>query len=104
MGKRIEKGFELYQKGNVTLIFVDNEEIQFEVKSKKTVYIISILESVVRCNQCEDYEFRFQRESNAKNGSFLCSHCFAAMFKLSEIRGVKQSRTTLEFTDKKVDR
>jgi formylmethanofuran dehydrogenase subunit E len=102
MEKRIEKGFELYQKGNVTLIFSDNEEIQFEVKSKKVSYLVSILGSVVRCNQCEDYEFRFQRESNAKNGSFLCSHCFAALFKLAEIRGVKQSQATLEFTDKKV--
>jgi hypothetical protein len=91
---RLEKGFALYQKGMCNLVFEDEDEIQIEVKSKKITYLVSILNGVVRCNLCEDYEYRFQREGNSKNGSFLCSHCFAALFKLAELRGVKSSQAT----------
>jgi hypothetical protein len=97
---RIEKGFNLFQKGNVSLLFADEEMIQFEVRSKKKIYLVASIDGILRCD-CEDYQFRFQRESNAKNGSFLCSHCFAALFKLGEIRGIG-SQSTLEFADRKV--
>ena len=97
---RVEKGFNLFQKGNVSLIFADEEMLQFEVRSKKKVYLVASIDGILKCD-CEDYQFRFQRESNAKNGSFLCSHCFAALFKLGEIKGIG-SQSTLEFADKKV--
>ena len=92
---RIDKGFNLFQKGNVELVFSDDEELQFNVKSKKNVYLVSFINGVARCI-CEDFEFRFQREGNSKNGSFLCSHIFAAMFKLSELKGVNQQKNLLE--------
>jgi hypothetical protein len=97
---RIEKGFNLFQKGNVSLVFADEEMIQFEVKSKKTVYLVAIIDGILKCH-CEDYQFRFQRESNAKNGSFLCAHCYAALFELGKVKGIG-SQSTLEFADKKV--
>jgi hypothetical protein len=97
---RVEKGFNLFQKGNVSLIFADEEMLQFEVKSKKKVYLVASIDGILKCD-CEDYQFRFQRESNAKNGSFLCSHCFAALFELGRVRGIG-SQSTLEFADRKV--
>ena len=92
---RVEKGYTLYQKGNVTLKLAEDGEYQFEVKNKKTTYLVSIINGVVRCNECEDYGYRFQRESNAMNGSFLCKHCFAAIFKLGEIKGVKEQTSLM---------
>ncbi len=82
---RVEKGFKLYSEGNVKLIFFSKDEIHLEVTSDKIVYLVSILNGVARCNECGDYRFRFKRESNAKNGSFLCCHIYAALFKLGEL-------------------
>ena len=91
---RIQKGFSLYQKGNVDLIFQDDDEIQFNVKSGKTEYLVSINEDGIKCNVCEDWHYRWKHAAKV-GGSFLCSHCYAALFKLSQVRGVG-TQATLE--------
>lgn len=84
---RIIKGFKLYQQGNVKLTFQDEGELQFTVKSGKKEYLVSINDNGVMCNRCEDWDYRWKRCMEV-GGSFLCSHCYAALFKLAEIRGV----------------
>ena len=91
---RIQKGFTLYQKGNVDLIFQDENEIQFNVKSDKTEYLVSINEDGIKCNVCEDWHYRWKHATKV-GGSFLCSHCYAALFKLGYLRGVG-TQATLE--------
>lgn len=89
---RIQKGFTLYRRGNVDLIFQDENEIQFNVKSGKTEYLVSINEDGIKCNVCEDWHYRWKHAAKV-GGSFLCSHCYAALFKLSYLRGVGQQAT-----------
>lgn len=89
---RIQKGFTLYQKGNVDLIFQDENEIQFNVKSGKTEYLVSINEDGIKCNVCEDWHYRWKHAAKV-GGSFLCSHCYAALFKLGYLRGVGTQAT-----------
>lgn len=84
---RIQKGFTLYQKGNVDLIFQDEDEIQFNVKSGETEYLVCINEDGIKCNVCEDWHYRWKHAAKV-GGSFLCSHCYAALFKLSQVRGI----------------
>lgn len=98
--KRLDAGYRLYYRGKCSLIFEDDEEIQVQVTSGSTDYLVSIVDGVARCNTCEDYEFRFQREGNSKNGSFLCKHCYAALFYIAEIRGVKGSQATFKVETK----
>jgi hypothetical protein len=98
--KRISKGFLLFQKGNVELIFEDEGMLQFNVKSGKIDYLVSITNGVLRCDLCQDFEFRFKKEAE-NGGALLCKHAFAALFKLGEIKGIG-TQSTLEFADKKV--
>jgi|GEM_PF-1494766 len=84
---RIQKGFTLYRRGNVDLIFQDENEIQFNVKSGKTEYLVSINEDGIKCNVCEDWHYRWKHAAKV-GGSFLCSHCYAALFKLSQLREI----------------
>ena len=85
---RIEAGYSLYKQGNVTLVLEYHDEIQFEVKSGDIIYLVSIYADIIRCN-CIDFDKRYKSVSNAENGSFLCKHCFAALFKLSELKMAK---------------
>lgn len=89
---RIQKGHNLFTKGNVELVFEDETMLQFKVKSNKKEYLVSINEHGFRCNECEDWTYRWKR-CTEEGGSFLCAHCYAAMFKLAELRGVGQQAT-----------
>ena len=91
---RIQKGHKLFLQGNVDLVFEDETMIQFHVKSGKKEYMVSINTNGFRCNECEDWTYRWRPSTN-NGGSFLCSHCYAAMFKLAELQGVS-SPATLE--------
>lgn len=91
---RIDKGFALYQKGNVSISSADDEEIQFEVLSNGTPYIVvmDLKMGSIKCVECEDWSYRYGDAVNVM-ASFLCKHCYAAMFKLGDIKGVgKQSK------------
>jgi hypothetical protein len=85
MTDRMVEGFKLFQKGNVEIIFEDDEIIQLEVKSKKKQYLVEYdkEEGVIRC-LCPDYHGRHQKA----NGSFLCKHNWSCVFKLAQVRGV----------------
>lgn len=93
---RLDSGFRLYLRGKCSLVFEDDDEIQVQVQSGSTDYLVSIVDGVARCNLCEDYEYRFQKNGNAKNGSFLCKHCFAALFYIAELRGVKNHQAVFK--------
>jgi len=97
---RLDSGFKLYQNGNCSLVFVDENEIQIQVQSGSKDYLVSIVDGVARCNLCEDYEYRFHKHGNAKNGSFLCKHCFAALFYIAEHRGVKNHQVTFKVKER----
>ena len=89
---RVDNGFKLYQKGNVELINDVPEELQFSIKSKGNEYLVVINDDKMRCIECEDWSYRFG-EAAALMSSFLCKHCYAALFKLAEVKGVgKQSK------------
>lgn len=89
---RVTKGHKLFLKGNVDLVFQDEAMIQFHVKSGKKEYLVSINSNGIRCNECEDWTYRWKPSVNS-GGSFLCSHCYAAIFKLAELRGIGQQAT-----------
>lgn len=97
---RITKGFLIFQKGNVELIYEDEGMLQFNVKSGKIDYLVSITEGSCRCDLCQDFEFRFKQEAE-NGGALLCKHIWAAIFELGKIRGIG-SQSTLEFGTKKV--
>lgn len=82
---RIQKGHKLFTSGNVGLVFEDESMLQFRVKSNKKEYLVSINNNGLRCNECEDWTYRWKPSTNM-GGSFLCSHCYAAMFKLAELQ------------------
>ena len=88
---RIVEGFKLYQKGCVTIIDESDEELQFEVISNGTTYLVVMRAGSIKCIECADWTYRFG-ETVAEMGSFLCKHCNAAMFKLAEIKGVNQQK------------
>lgn len=89
---RMVEGWKLYQKGNVELIHEDEELLQFQVKSKKQIYLcdMDLKEGTVRCNPCQDYEYRHQYANSTMglDGSFICKHLWSCFFKLGEIRGI----------------
>ncbi|WJI09160.1 hypothetical protein FGU46_03170 [Methanobacterium sp. CWC-01] len=98
---RMSNGWRLYQKGSVELVHEDEELLQFEVQSGKQMYLVEfdLQEGVARCNPCQDYEYRHQYGNSeiGLNGSFICKHIWASVFKLSELRGVNQ-QTSLATT------
>lgn len=81
----IQKGHKLFTEGNVDLVFEDESMLQFHVKSNKKEYLISINNNGLRCNECKDWTYRWKPSVN-NGGSFLCSHCYAAIFKLAELQ------------------
>ena len=86
---RIIEGFKIYQKKDISLLFADDIMMQFEAKSKKKKYLVANVDDVMRCD-CPDFTFRFEKSNNAHNGSFLCKHCYASLFLLAEIKGMKE--------------
>jgi len=72
--KRI-KNSQKIQRKNITTIFVDNEELQFSVKSfdNKEEYFITCKNNLWRCD-CYDY---MNNGLNRDEGSFLCKHIIA---------------------------
>ena len=70
---RLTAGYRLYQKGNCSLIFEDDDEYRDSSSEWITDYLVSFVDGVARCNLCEDYEFRFQRlkETVRMEASFL---------------------------------
>lgn len=99
---RMVKGFHLYQHGSVELVHEDEELLQFMVRSGKRKYTVEfdLVEGVVRCLPCQDYEYRHQyaNDEMGLNGSFICKHIWAGVFKLSELRGVNQQTSLMEHT------
>lgn len=75
-------------ENKVELIFEDVNEFQFNVKSNEKEYLVSINEDGIKCNVCEDWQYRWKRAAEV-GGSFMCSHCYAAMFKLADMLKVK---------------
>ena len=76
---RIKAGYELYQqKGTVTILFFDDQEVQAEVKnSDGGTELVSCLVSYWRCS-CIDWYNRWQLSP----GGYLCKHCYALIFEI----------------------
>jgi hypothetical protein len=99
---RMTEGFKLYQKGCVSVIDSSDEEIQFEVISNGTPYMVVMrADGSVRCMECEDWSYRFGGVVS-EMASFLCKHCYASLFKLASIKGVNQ-QTELPIDKKPVE-
>ena len=109
---RMDEGWKLYQKGNVTLQYQDDRYYAFEIPGQGKIKILneeddgfSALATRVKYDVvydgeewmclCEDFQFRNPNSI----GAFSCKHIFAAMFKLAEMRGVNQ-QTTLNMVRK----
>lgn len=94
MRNRLIEGYKLYKRGNVDLLFEDEELIQFEVLSSKEYYTIDLdlPAGVARC-LCPDYMYRHQGADTGLDGSFICKHLWASFFKLAEHRGVGSQNT-----------
>jgi hypothetical protein len=84
---RTNRGWDLYNQGNVSLDFYDEEFFFFDVKSGNTVYMVEMerSEGVWRCI-CKDYHGRHLKAP----GSFTCKHIQASMFKLAELIFTKE--------------
>ena len=87
---RIVEGFKLYQKGNVFTLLYSEDDLQFRVISSKNKYLVSIVDNCIRC-ECDDWNYRYS-QSKEEMSSFLCKHCYAALFKLAEVKGVNQQK------------
>jgi hypothetical protein len=80
---RVDRGWNLYLQGAVTVDFIAADSMAFDVKSSsgKEIYKVDMMDDTWNCS-CHDFHNRNKRESTKQ---LICMHIHASMFKLAEL-------------------
>ncbi len=83
MSNRVDRGWKLYLQDAVTVDFIANDSMAFDVKSSsgKEIYKVDMVDDTWNCS-CHDFHNRNKRESTKQ---LICMHIHASMFKLAEL-------------------
>ncbi len=84
---RVDRGWALYIAGHVTVDFISDDMMSFEVlgSNGRGIHRVDMMDDTWNCS-CPDFHNRNDRESTKQ---LICKHIHASMFKVAEINGFK---------------